>query len=616
MRMIRLLFSMTLGLAAASRADNPLQFREYSQSVVMSFPSAAEAAKAELSAKGLPADYKLAFSARWDDSALGHLKTHDLMVKHKLKGTFFLNNVGHLKKNPDYLTRLLSGGCSIGLHTVTHPHLPTLNPHAHFREYMENRIVLETASQTPVNSQVLPFCGWWAPADIVPRSIGAALMAVGVISSPDVMYPAREAEMGYPAGSLALSRVLTPGDRVPDLAKLETQLTKYLSDAKALAIQPSLSMSMHSWHTPEGLVQLDKAFARVAANPDWWYCNQNEYGAYRYEALNTRISKKQNGKTVEFTVSRIQPFELGDRLALWFKVTGATPLSASLGTLHGDALELPHDPDRTLPDIYGRAGENAVSSAIPFVELTLTHPSPTEWSAAFNNRGSQTITDLTFTFRYPSPWEKAVIRKDAGTLAPGGNLTVTASQPARKSALYYRYGDPYYAVQCDFVADGKRYRLYADLAEKSPETPPLTANEAAAVFDCPENPDLARLSRPGTDPAAMGLAPAVFKRLANTGAGVVYPKQSWDKAAGETVYLAVIDFKARIPGPVNLKTTAWDAWRKSEIWLNGGKLEGSGNGIDLVPISGVNRIVIKAPRNKYHALVLNGEEGPCVEFIK
>jgi peptidoglycan/xylan/chitin deacetylase (PgdA/CDA1 family) len=616
MRIGGLIVAAMVTCAAAGRADNPLHFREYNQSVVMRFADEAAAAKANLAAKGLPAAYKLAFSARWDDSALGHLKTHDLMVKHKLKGTFFLNNVGHLKRHPDYLTRLLSGGCSIGLHTVTHPHLPTLNSYAHFREYMENRIVLETAAKTPVNSQVLPFCGWWAPVPIVPRSIGAALMAVGVIASPDVMYPARESEMGYPARSLALSRVLTPGDRVPDLTKLEKQLANHLNNAKALAIQPSLSMSMHSWHTPEGLVQLDKAFARVAANPDWWYCSQNEYGAYRYEALNTRISKKRNGATVDFTVSRVQPFELGARLSLWFQVTGAKPLSVSLGSMHGDSLELPHDAERTLPDVYDRAGEGGQSNGIPIAALTLTHPSPTEWSAVFNNRGKQAITDLAFSFRFPSAWENPVIRKDAGTLASGENLTVTASQPARKPALYYRYGDPYYAVQCDFVADGKRYRLYADLAEKSPETPPLTANEAAAVFDCPENPDLARLSQPETDPLALGLAPAAFKRLANTGAGVVYPKQAWDKTAGKTAYLAVIDFKAKTPGPINLKTTAWDARRKSEIWLNGGKLAGSRNGVDLTLDSGVNRIVIKAPRNKYHALMLNGEQEACVEFIK
>ena len=68
---------------------------------------------------------------------------------------------------------------------------------------------------------------------------------------------------------------------------------------------------MHSWHTPEGLINLDCAYAMVANNPEWWYCNQNEYGAYRYETQNTSIAKKVDGKNAEFTVTRMEPFELG-----------------------------------------------------------------------------------------------------------------------------------------------------------------------------------------------------------------------------------------------------------------------------------------------------------------
>ena len=83
-----------------------------------------------------------------------------------------------------------------------------------------------------------------------------------------------------------------------------------LGNEKALAIQPSVSMAMHSWHTPEGLINLDCAYAMVANNPEWWYCNQNEYGAYRYETQNTSIAKKVDGKNAEFTVTRMEPFEL------------------------------------------------------------------------------------------------------------------------------------------------------------------------------------------------------------------------------------------------------------------------------------------------------------------
>ena len=71
-------------------AENPLGFREYQQKFTLSFPSEQDAQKAELKAKPLPADYKLAYSSRWDDSEPKHLDTHEVMVRNNIKGTFFL----------------------------------------------------------------------------------------------------------------------------------------------------------------------------------------------------------------------------------------------------------------------------------------------------------------------------------------------------------------------------------------------------------------------------------------------------------------------------------------------------------------------------------------------
>ena len=258
-------------------AENPLGFREYQQKFTLSFPSEQDAQKAELKAKPLPADYKLAYSSRWDDSTPKHLDTHEVMVRNNIKGTFFLGDLnwlnGVLNKDPDYIKKLMEGGNSIGLHTQTHPFLTAKNPYEQFREYMRDRIELEVKSQSPVNSQVLPFCNWWAPEPFIPLSVGWAMRATGVISSPDVMYPNRENELGYPAKSFAQSRFVAPGDRNPDLAKFNREMKWALGNEKALAIQPSVSMAMHSWHTPEGLINLDCAYAMVANNPEWWYCN-------------------------------------------------------------------------------------------------------------------------------------------------------------------------------------------------------------------------------------------------------------------------------------------------------------------------------------------------------
>lgn len=78
--------------AGNAGAENPLEFREYTQTVRLEFLSPREARQAQLLANPLPRNYKLAVSARWDDSAWEHLRTLDHMKEYGLKGTFYQNN--------------------------------------------------------------------------------------------------------------------------------------------------------------------------------------------------------------------------------------------------------------------------------------------------------------------------------------------------------------------------------------------------------------------------------------------------------------------------------------------------------------------------------------------
>lgn len=594
----------------AVHAENPLGLREYPQKFTVTFPSEQDARNAVLTAKPLPADYKIAFSSRWDDSAISHLKTHAIMRKHGIKGTFFLgNNQWALKKHPDYLVELQKGGCSIGLHTLSHPHLAGLAPNEQFREFMANRIQLETEAQSPVNSQVLPYCNWWAPEPMIPRSVGWAMRATGVISAPDVLYPSRENELGYPVKSLAQSRYIAPGDRNPDLKKLEKLLASALGNKKALAIQPSLSMAMHSWHTPEGLVNLDKAYERVAGNPVWWYCNQNEYGAYRYEAQNTVITKKVNGKNAEFSVTRIQPIELGADVPLWFSVSNAKPVAVSGAKLHGASVELPHAGTQTLPTVFGSTGPDGKSRQIPFATLVLTHPAEKNWSARFATLDGKPVEQLAFTFRFPSPWEKEAIRKDAGTVK---DVTVTVDQNSMKKSLYYRYGRPYYAVQADFVRDGKRYRLYADLLENASADLPGTANGAARRFIMPEAADLAALAAASADLSA--LTPLNVTARQDVGTGVLYAGRVMEKGwKRDAPILTIVDFKPLKPGKMDLILSSAGG---GELWMNGKKVAVRNRKAVIEPVAGRNRLLMKSTAGAMHVLILNGLEVPEAEFLR
>lgn len=602
------LFLMVFCTAMASAA-NPLGFREYQQQFTLFFDSEEAAQKAEISARGLPGDYQLAFSSRWDDSSLAHLKTHEIMRKNNIRGTFFLGSCQWvLDRKPDYVQQLQAGGCSVGLHTVTHPILLALNPNEHFYEYMKNRIDLEVISQSAVNAQVLPFCGWWFPDRKVPLSIGWAMRATGVISSPDVFFN-REGELGYPPKSHAQSRFIAPGDKVPDLELFRNSMAGALNDKKALAAHPSVSMAMHSWHTDEGRRKLDQAYASIANNPSWWYCNQTEYGAYRYEAQSAAVTRKVNGNAVQFTVTRIQPLEMAADIPLWFTVSGAVPVRADGANLKNGAVELPHAAGQCLPVLFGYAAEDGVGRHMPFVRLVLRHRSENSWEAAFDTLDGKPVEQLALTFRFPSPWVHEVIRRDVGTVA---NITVTVTQPSAKPELYYRYGRPYYAVQADFVRDGIRCRLFADLREEAAPNLPLTASAAARTFFLPSEIDLAALSTPGTALEPFRLEEAPAQNPERVGAGVLYPGgmngAGWEKHKD---YLMVVDFKALRPGPVSLLSSVNNT--TGELWLNGRRLDS--NAMDITPREGVNRFVLKARKSWPVFFSLNGEREQCVEYL-
>lgn len=85
------LLRILAGLLCAGNAgaESPLEFREYTQTVHLEFLSLREAQQAQLLANPLPRNYKLAVSARWDDSAWEHLRTLEHMKKYGLKGRVF-----------------------------------------------------------------------------------------------------------------------------------------------------------------------------------------------------------------------------------------------------------------------------------------------------------------------------------------------------------------------------------------------------------------------------------------------------------------------------------------------------------------------------------------------
>lgn len=605
--------------AGNAGAENLLEFREYTQTVRLEFQSPEDAQKAELLVNPLPRNYKLAVSARWDDSAWEHLRTLKHMKKYGLKGTFYQNNPAWcLRRDPDYLKKLQTGGCSIGLHTVSHPHLPCVDSVSHFREYMQNRIMLEVSAQTCINSQVLPFCDWWEPVSHITGSIGHGMRAAGIISSPDVMMKSEyRPALGHPPRSHAYSRILTPGDREPKLAVFEKQLKSCLADTETLRENPSISMAMHSWHSEEGLKTLDLIFERLARRPDWWYCNQTEYGAYRYEALNCSVSKETQDCAAIFSITRMTPAELGADVPLWFTVSAATPLKAAGGWLYGTLLEVPHDSRREVPRKIGRMRKNGTSAEFPELILILTPLDFGKWSAELRNQGESDLQECEFTFRFPAVWEKAVMRADLPAVKAGSSASVTVVQPFRKPELYFQYGTPYAAVQLDFRQNGKTSRLYAEWEGPASRELPLPPDAAALICEMPFKADLAKISSPDTVLANSNLIVSrQIRKRKNVGPYSIHPAIDSRKWPHDTAVLAILDFETDSASLLQFHSRSLEAWLKCEIWFNGEKIgPARSTKVDLQPLIGRNRLAFKAPPNQGIVFTLSGQGDSPIKFL-
>ena len=486
--------------ALAAPADFP-GMRSYVQTVKVRYATGAEAEKSELRPMALPNWYKIAFSGRWDDNSLNHYRTHAAMTDHRIKGTFYLTNPGRVRRlGPEFCRKLLEKGCSLGIHTLSHPFLPTLNPNEQFYEIMHLRAIREPDSDSMFSTMVYPYCRFgsnFEPEIIL--DLGRAMRNTGVIGAPTVRYNKQEQAFGYPAGTLAESFLLRPGDRDPNPEIFHKQLSSALKNSSALEKNPCISISMHSWHTAEGLKTLRKLLQEVADCPDWWYCNQNEYAAYRFEFHQTKVTKKVEGNVAVYTIERYEPATLGAAPALWFSLSGVKPqavegavLKAAAGRL---ALEVPHDSAYRLPETISLLKEDGSFDKFPYLAGSIGKTGETI-AVKLENRGDVPVTRLVLTLRCCAAYTPGVQVRKPVELAPGKSIETKFQLGAMRSELRYRLGKPYFVVEADFLRDGKACRAFLPLRLEADSSLRCIGTTARTFGPVPENFDLSKISLP------------------------------------------------------------------------------------------------------------------------
>ena len=421
-------------------------------------------------------------SCRWDDNNLSDLKMRDVMTAHGYKGTFYLNGItdwfgGEVGR------QLLQDGHSIGGHSMTHPFLSFTNPNRQFREVLTPRVQWEAATDVPINSYSFSFCDFRSGPDgqAAQRNIAAALHRAGYFHIANGWFnDTLDADF-------ELSPIL-PSDGAP----IRDAAEGYLQDDAHRERHPHMSHSMHVWYnTPQKWAVFEDQLDAYGRRPDWWYCNQSEYAAYRWQFRHSAVEEALlRGNALTLRLRRPVLGELNNPvpLTISFKGTKADALtSASCDTADVElvrtpsglaAVDVAHDRARRLPEAIALVENPHNHSSLSEKDLVaefpglaaLLHFDGGRLQLELQDRGAGPLQDVTLTYRLPVAWKEGVVRRQIGDVA--GRFHDGLS-PTRADGDYRLICGPgFCAAQMDFRRDGRPLRLHLSCIVPAPDRDP------------------------------------------------------------------------------------------------------------------------------------------------
>lgn len=635
-----------LSIATSVAMANPLQFQTYTQLVEVKYPTATEAADATATIPALPNGATLAFTSRWDDSHGGHVPRAKLFNSLGYSATFFLNKSENYYKNE--AMKLLAEGCSLANHSATHPFLMQIEENEMFIEVIENKIAIESICDTSCVSFGAPF-SWDSEIDESrPAVLRKMIVATGHYVSGDWVVE----NCDVPADTWMTAHLFSSNDTEPNEAQFEKNLASSIDKAKSTPEYPRISFGIHSWCNEQGLARQGEWLKRHANNPDWFYANDNQYGAYRYHYYHSKLEKVfSRGNTVVWKLTRFMPHQLGSDYPLSIRFSG-TPAEVKLDkqpvskTSRG-YYTLPHNQMYTGALTVLRDAE--IEQELPGVSFKLVRDGFKKMSVQINNSTSNPIVGAHTTFFLPpafkngrivkstAPNTNSKIRKESAPIAITTELGPLVQDPSKMP------GKIYFAASVDFIYNSKPYRVY--LTEIVPE---LKSKEISGDTPRDTSHVLGPISRDSFDEAAFLAMATPDAELENFGtaineqwrctpdtsrfgyAAIAYLPWTCDKAYKEAigphankhgVRLLATDFISPKDGELTLKINK-AKWESYDVYLNGEKFTAKGKYFTLNAKKGRNRIVLNVPMpNNYHAntvmfAIYDGELKNAVKFVK
>ena len=407
-----------------------------------------------------------ALSTRWDDSNPNALNVRRKMLENGIRGTFYLNSRTRETQHESLAWKLTGKGeCSVGGHSVSHPHLPKLAANEVFYELMANRITLECLTDRPVNSLAFPFGGHRdKDRPEVLHGVTESFLRAGY---HHCVYSSFVTQNEFlPAKLVSTGLQVVPGDRKVDASRFWAQVEKVRKfESSSRTTSDCIFLGVHPWQKGKELDRLGEVMGELRNWDDFWHCTQTEYAAFVKQRRNTTVRRSAANT---FEIQRPCAFELGSDIPLTLVFDSDTVVSAkadgadcTVRQAGGKSyVNIPHSGRFGVPTRIDSTSQGTSEKFAGLKASLSFEPSSGELVFVLENAADSTLTDLRLTVSVPPAFEPGVSRWNLAQLKPSDDWSLRKAVAEKRTDDYWRNGKPYAAAQLDFVLNGERGRLF------------------------------------------------------------------------------------------------------------------------------------------------------------
>lgn len=419
-----------------------------------------------------------ALTARWDDNNKNSLNMLNAMAEIGIKGTFYLNG-SKGSTGEDFAKKLSTQGCSVGGHTHKHTWMTMQTPRAMFEDTLKNRIEREADCDVPVHSFAFPYGRYrdgYEPQKT--ELITKTLIRSGYHHNVYTSFVRKNKYM--PENVTSTVNQIVPGDRKINADKFHAKMKKYLdSPEKYYANDYSISLGVHAWQPAQELVKFKELLSQYAGRDDFWYCNQNEFAAYRMQAVNSKLSKSQNGR---YQLTRPTAITAGNEVPLTLAISGDKPAKVLLDgqslpvAQHANGtwlVNLPYPATQALPQkidwthnaVDGK--DLRVAKEFPNLKFKLSKTNDGNWNLVLNNISDKDLRDIKIILRLGLQYKTGLQDQTVSQIKAGQSKNIAFESGALETVATYTDGKEFAAAQVDFNLAGTLGRIYATFAGAS-----------------------------------------------------------------------------------------------------------------------------------------------------